>query len=93
MSQRWHEPRVLTVGRDAVGLPWRRVGSVRSSLLDPCAVLSLSICCHCWEGWDCHYVGIMPVQKGKRWSKAAVTAQDLLEHSWNTADTSQTVRI
>ena len=65
MSSKVTRRRVLTVGGYAIGLPRRRIGSVCSSLLDSRAVLSLSIRCHCWERWDCHYMGIMSIQNKK----------------------------
>lgn len=75
---------VLTVGRDPVGLPWGRIGSVGSSLLDSRAVLSLSIGCHAGEGWDWHYMGVMPAQNKKTEGfKAIVTVHDLLENKQN----------
>lgn len=82
--QRQQDCGVLTVGGDPVGLPWGRIGSVGSSLLDSCAVLSLSIGCHAGEGRDCHYVGVMSVQNKKTEGfKAIVTVHDLLEHKQN----------
>lgn len=77
---------VLTVGGDSVGLPWRGIGSVGSSLLDSRAVLSLAIGCHRGEGRDCHYVGIMPIQNKKTEGfKAIITAHGLLEHKQNSS--------
>lgn len=72
----------LTVGGDSVGLPWGRIGSVGSSLLDARAVLSLPVRCHGGEGWHRHDVGIMSAHNDKTEGfKASITVQDLLEQS------------